>query len=179
MNSNQIIPPINSTDDNGIGIYMTPSLSLSTTNMSTFKTTTTTTTANPLPSKPSEVKRRSNNRKQIYATSSNLSNNSSKIIENENNAPPPPPPPPFLENFDAKNKTSSKPPKVEPVNDFQRQIEQGKNRLKKVNTETSSSKPKGVIKPTISSNYLHSIQKEMNRELRVQSSSGPEGSRSS
>jgi hypothetical protein len=137
MNSNnQIIPPINSTEDNGIGIYMTPSLSLSTTNMSTFKTTT---TINPLPSKPSEVKRRSNNRKQIYAAI-NLNNNSSKILENESTIPPPPPP--FPENFDVINKieqkTVFKPIKAEAMNDFQIQIEQAKTRLKKIDTETSS-----------------------------------------
>jgi len=155
MNSNQIIPSINSPEENGIGIYMTPSLSLSTTNMSTFKTA----IINPLPSKPSEVKRRSNNRKQIYAAI-NINNNSSKIIENEN-IPSPPPPPPFPENFDAinkiENKTLSKPIKVESVNDFQIQIEQAKTRLKRINTETSS---KSTHQNT-SSNYLHSIPKEM------------------
>jgi hypothetical protein len=143
MNSNQInSQPMNSIDDNGIGIYMTPSLSLSTTNMSTFKTT-----INALPSKPSEVKRRSNNRKQIYAAI----NNSSKIIENENNAPPPPPPPPFPENFDVVNKIEHQTlPK--PLNDFQLQIEQAKNRLKKINIETSL-KSNGIIKSVTSNNY--------------------------
>ncbi|CAF5195425.1 unnamed protein product, partial [Rotaria magnacalcarata] len=61
MNSNLIAATTNLNEENGIGIYMTPSLSLSTTNMSTFKVT----SSNHLPAKPSEVKRRSNNRKQI------------------------------------------------------------------------------------------------------------------
>lgn len=132
MNSNQIT---NSNEENGIGIYMTPSLSLSTSNMSTFKTNT---IGNTLPSKPSEVKRRSNNRKQHYAAT----NITTKTIENESPAPPPPPPPPLPANFDAKPKIEpvvvSKPtPKVEPVvaNEFQKQIEQAKNRLKKVDVE--------------------------------------------
>jgi len=172
MNSNQIVQLTNSTEENGIGIYMTPSLSLSTTNMSTFKTT----TNNPLPppSKPSEVKRRSNNRKQIYAAI-NLNNNSTKIIENETPTAPPPPPPPFPTNFDSIKKvehqtlsTVPKQVKTESVpattNDFQLQIEQAKNRLKKIDIETSSkvmlssTKSNGLIKPTqknISSNYLH------------------------
>ena len=143
MNSNQIIP----TEENGIGIYMTPSLSLSTTNMSTFKTA----TNNPLPSKPSEVKRRSNNRKQIYAAMQ------LKINENENSAPPPPPPP-FPINFNKiEQKPLSPPPpplkqtKVEPMNDFQLQIEQAKTRLKKINTET----------PTQSNNYYPSELKNI------------------
>ena len=140
MNSNQITnSQMNSNEENGIGIYMTPSLSLSTSNMSTFKTNT---IGNTLPSKPSEVKRRSNNRKQHYAAT----NISTKTIENESpvSAPPPPPPPPLPANFDAKPKIEpvavvvSKPtPKVEPVvaNEFQKQIEQAKNRLKKVDVE--------------------------------------------
>lgn len=76
-------------ENNGVGIYMTPSLSLSTTNMSTFK-------SSPLPAKPSDVKRRSNHRKQIYA-----SLNVPPPIENDEpkieSAPPqgfPPPPSP-------------------------------------------------------------------------------------
>ena len=142
MNSNQIVPPINSTEENGIGIYMTPSLSLSTTNMSTFKTAI---TANALPSKPSEVKRRSNHRKQFYAATT-LNYNPCKTVENDNiapAAPPPPPPPPLPENLDAINK-------VEPMNDFQIQIEQAKTRLKKTNPQTSV-KPPGQIKSTLSS----------------------------
>jgi hypothetical protein len=144
MNSNQIIP----TEENGIGIYMTPSLSLSTTNMSTFKTA----INNPVPSKPSEVKRRSNNRKQIYAAMQ------LKINENENSAPPPPPP--FPINFNGVNKIEQKPlspplplkqTKVEPINDFQLQIEQAKTRLKKINTET----------PTKSNNYYPSELKNI------------------
>jgi hypothetical protein len=149
MNSNQIVLPtiMNPSEDNGIGIYMTPSLTISTTNMSTFKT------INPLPSKPSDVKRRSNNRKQIYAALSfNNNNNSSIIIENETSGPPPPPPPPFPINFDSINKPErqtpiapQKTPKVESIstNDFQIQIEQAKTRLKKINGETSSK----TIKP--------------------------------
>ncbi|CAF4449647.1 unnamed protein product, partial [Adineta steineri] len=133
---------------------MTPSLSLSTTNMSTFKTNNinnNNNNNNPLPSKPSEVKRRSNNRKQIYATIT--SNN--KTNENETSSapppPPPPPPPPFPINFNSINKVEqpipsvqSKPIKVESIttttttNDFQVQIEQAKNRLKKIDKETSS-----------------------------------------
>jgi hypothetical protein len=73
-------------ENNGIGIYMTPSLSLSTTNMSTFK-------SSPLPAKPSDVKRRSNHRKQIYATL---------------NVPPPAPPLP-IENEEAKMIESAPP----------------------------------------------------------------------
>jgi hypothetical protein len=133
MNSNQINPSNNSMEDNEIGIYMTPGLSMSTTNMSTFKTAI---PINLLPSKPSEVKRRSNHRKQIYAAI-NSNNNPLKIIENENSVPPPPPPPPPPtppppppEKFDAINK-------VEPMNDFQIQIEQAKTRLKKINPEKS------------------------------------------
>lgn len=158
MNSNQINPLLHGTDDNGIGIYMTPSLSLSTTNMSTFKTTTAAVPINPLPSKPSEVKRRSNHRKQIYAAI----NNSSKIIENENNAPPPPPPPPpppLPGTFEVKNKIEhevlSKPAKIEITNDFQLQIEQAKTRLKKPNIEVPISN--GFNKP-ISSNNYHSLE---------------------
>ncbi|CAF1244048.1 unnamed protein product [Rotaria sp. Silwood1] len=146
MNSNQIVTTTNLIEENGIGIYMTPSLSLSTTNMSTFKTTST----NHLPSKPSEIKRRSNNRKQI-STTVNLNNNTlSKTIENETSIPPPPPP--FPTDFDSINKiiehqlsptTEPKQIKIEPVvtttkDDFQMQIEQAKNRLKKINIETSS-----------------------------------------
>ena len=128
MNSNQINHSI---EENGIGIYMTPSLTLSTMNMSTFKTTATT-SQNPLPSKPSEVKRRSNHRKQIYAAI-NSNHQPTKITENENSVPPPPPPPlppPPPENFDANKK-------VVPINDFQMQIEQAKTRLKKTDTQTS------------------------------------------
>jgi hypothetical protein len=147
MNSNQIIP----TEENGIGIYMTPSLSLSSTNMSTFKTT-----INPLPSKPSEVKRRSNNRKQIYAALQS-NNNPTKIIENENNSIPPPPP--FPTNFDSIHKTEQKtvsppppPIKVEPINDFQLQIEQAKIRLKKIDTQKSHEMTK-PMRQNPSSNY--------------------------
>lgn len=157
MNSNQmIVQQAAGTEENGIGIYMTPALSLSTTNMSTFKTAP---APNPLPSKPSEVKRRSNNRKQIYATV-NLSN---KPIENEPCGPPPPPPPPFPTDFTAICKPQAPPPppaalpkptKVEPVtanNDFQAQIEQAKNRLKRVDVEPPAKptlKPNGLTKPT-------------------------------
>ncbi|CAF1634071.1 unnamed protein product [Adineta ricciae] len=168
MNSNQIVQQTTSMEENGIGIYMTPSLSLSTTNMSTFKTIT---TNNPLPSKPSEVKRRSNNRKQIYATI-NINN---KVIENETSiAPPsvpPPPPPPFPTNFNSINKAPLIQPKsikVEPIttttrtNDFQMQIEQAKNGLKKVNLETSpkQAKSNGLSKstyknPSNDSNHYH------------------------
>ncbi|CAF2881473.1 unnamed protein product [Rotaria sp. Silwood2] len=170
MNSNQIVPTTNLIEENGIGIYMTPSLSLSTTNMSTFKTT----SNNHLPSKPSEVKRRSNNRKQI-STTLNLNNNTlPKTIENEISVPPPPPPP-FPTNFDSINKiqhqTSStmelKQTKVElnittPKNDFQMQIEQAKSRLKKLNIETSSktmvssTKSNGLNKPTYQNNFTNS-----------------------
>ncbi|CAF4457701.1 unnamed protein product, partial [Rotaria sp. Silwood2] len=170
MNSNQIVPTTNLIEENGIGIYMTPSLSLSTTNMSTFKTT----SNNHLPSKPSEVKRRSNNRKQI-STTLNLNNNTlPKTIENEISVTPPPPPP-FPTNFDSINKiqhqTSStmelKQTKVElnittPKNDFQMQIEQAKSRLKKLNIETSSktmvssTKSNGLNKPTYQNNFTNS-----------------------
>lgn len=125
MNSNQIN---HSMEENGIGIYMTPSLTLSTMNMSTFKCST---SQNPLPSKPSEVKRRSNHRKQIYAAI----NYPSKINENETSTPPPPPPPPpppLPDNLDMNKKTS-------PMNDFQLQIEQAKTRLKKIDSESSIS----------------------------------------
>lgn len=144
MNSNQITnSQMNSNEENGIGIYMTPSLSLSTSNMSTFKANT---MGISLPSKPSEVKRRSNNRKQHYAAT----NISTKTNENESSVsvpsppqapPPPPPPPPLPPNFDARPKPEpvsvSKPVvKVEQVaSDFQKQIEQAKNRLKKVDEE--------------------------------------------
>jgi hypothetical protein len=102
--------------------------------MSTFKTI----NSNILPSKPSEIKRRSNNRKQIYATlnsnNNNNNNNTSSIItENETcSSAAPPPPPPFPVNLDLKTKTENQ-------IDFQSQIEQAKNRLKKVNNESSSS----------------------------------------
>lgn len=137
MNSN---PTINGTDDNGIGIYMTPSLSISTTNMSTFKcSSTTTTTMNSGPSKPSEVKRRSNHRKQIYAAlNCNQHAVTAVIPENETPIlsvvpPPPPPPPPPL----PKEKPFASPSTNRPSN-FQEQIEQAKSRLKKVHTDTSS-----------------------------------------
>lgn len=184
MNSNQIVTTTNSTEESGIGIYMTPSLSLSTTNMSTFKAT----SINHIPSKPSEIKRRSNNRKQISTTlnfnnNNNNNNTLTKTIENETSAsttPAPPPPPPFPTNFDMiTNKTEHqnlltteiKQNKVESVvttmtNDFQTQIEQAKNRLKKINIETSSktiissNKPNGVNRIThqnTSSNNFYRI----------------------
>ena len=133
MNSNQINHSI---EENGIGIYMTPSLTLSTMNMSTFKTST---SQNALPAKPSEVKRRSNHRKQIYAAI-NFNNYSSKINENETSVPPPPPPPPPLpDNLDMNKKAT-------PMNDFQMQIEQAKTRLKKIDSETSV-QPTKTVKP--------------------------------
>ena len=153
MNSNQILGTTNSTEENGIGIYMTPSISLSTTNMSTFKTA----SINHLPSKPSEVKRRSNHRKQISAAlnlntnNNNNNNSSSKTIENEIAVSLPPPAPPFPKNFESiKKKTEHQISSTEPeqtqiesisttitTNNFQMQIEQAKNRLKKINVETS------------------------------------------
>ncbi|CAF3557332.1 unnamed protein product [Adineta steineri] len=175
MNSNQIVQQTNSTEENGIGIYMTPSLSLSTTNMSTFKTNNTNNNNNnPLPSKPSEVKRRSNNRKQIYATIT--SNN--KTNENETSSapppPPPPPPPPFPINFNSINKVEqpipsvqSKPIKVESItttttNDFQVQIEQAKNRLKKIDKETSS---KTIVSSIKSNGHMKSINKNNSTDV--------------
>ena len=89
---------------------MTPSLSLSTANMSTFKSSP---LINALPAKPSDVKRRSNHRKQIYAAL------------NAPPAPPPPPPPPPLP-------IENEQPKVVTTGDFQQQIEQAKIRLKKI-----------------------------------------------
>lgn len=54
--------PQSSVEENsGIGICITSPLSLSTTNMSTFKSL-------PLGAKPNEVKRQPNNRKQMYAS---------------------------------------------------------------------------------------------------------------
>ncbi|CAF3564455.1 unnamed protein product [Rotaria socialis] len=152
LNSNHVLP-INQMliEDNITAIYSTPSGSLNTTNMSTFKTI----NLNPLPSKPSDIKKRSNNRKQIYTTlNSNNNNNIVSIpIENETfsnlttanvSTAPPPPPPPFPVNFDIPTKierqTSSKYESIKLTSDFQSQIEQAKTRLKRVNLETSSQK---------------------------------------
>jgi hypothetical protein len=161
LNSNNQLQTSNqiSVEENGTTIYMTPSLSINSTSMSTFKTTTTTTLiTNPLPSKPSDIKRRSNSRKQIYATlNSNNNNNSSSILgENDNYGPPPPPPPPFPLNFDLPNKVErpssstllkqSKSVPLTATSDFQVQIEQARIRLKKANDQTSAKKPvSGVV----------------------------------
>lgn len=142
MNSNNQLM-VNGTEDNGIGIYMTPSLAMSSTNMSTFKSSTT--VNNVYPSKPSEIKRRSNHRKQIYAALNYNQNPSTTVIpENEtssfSNVPPPPPPPPPLPTDFTSTKKESSPRKEKLVTtnispDFQGQIEQAKSRLKKVNVE--------------------------------------------
>ncbi|CAF0957509.1 unnamed protein product [Adineta steineri] len=146
MNSNHVLP---TTEENNSTIYMNP-LSLNSTNMSTFKTINT----NILPSKPSDIKKRSNNRKQIYATlNSNNSNNnttSSIILENEVTSTAPPPPPPFPTTFDSSNEPIRLIPiKSEPIktltSDFQTQIEQAKTRLKKIQSESSSSPKKTTM----------------------------------
>lgn len=143
MNSNQLVTTsMNVSEDNGIGIYMTPSLSMSTSNMSTFKTT----TATAPPAKPSEVKRRSNQRKQqIYATvQPTINGDSTKFIENETQVMPivvmpPPPPPPLPNDLDLKKvsiSSNSTKSAQSSTTDFQRQIEQAKFRLRKTNDET-------------------------------------------
>ncbi|CAF1148905.1 unnamed protein product [Rotaria sordida] len=150
LNSNHVVPTNQiSIEENSTTIYMTPCLSINTTNMSTFKTT----NLNLLPPKPSDIKKRSNNRKQINTTLNSNNNNNivSIAIENENYStlappplPPPPPPPPFPINFDVPIKieyqTSSKYESITMIPDFQSQIEQAKTRLKKVNLETLSQK---------------------------------------
>ena len=110
-----------SNEENVSSIYMIPSLSTS--SVSTFKATT---VVPPLPSKPSDVKRRSNNRKQTCGglNSNNNNNNSSSMISENDPCVPlfssasfsssssssttgvsvtqaalPPPPPPFPVNF--------------------------------------------------------------------------------
>ena len=175
-------------DENVSSIYMIPSLS---TSVSTFKATSLVT---PLPSKPSDVKRRSNNRKQIYgALNSNNNNNnnnnntSSMISENDPCAPsfssasfssssssssssstagasvaqaPPPPPPPFPVNFDLlKRVAQGSPAMIEkrplPIrSDFQSQIEEAKNRLKKVDGEATTGK--GLL-PSKANDLLHVV----------------------
>ena len=154
LNSNQVIQPtFQGSEENGVGIYMTPSLSLSTSNMSTFKTSTTTISSQ-LPSKPSEVKRRSNNRKQTYAApqcnpNSNNNNNNNWEIPTANDtsvpptAPPPPPPPPLPANFDSMQKSDHRStlPTANPstvTTEFQRQIEIAKARLKRASAEEVS-----------------------------------------
>ncbi|CAF1289515.1 unnamed protein product [Rotaria sordida] len=148
LNSNHVVPTNQiSIEENSTTIYMTPCLSINTTNMSTFKTT----NLNLLPPKPSDIKKRSNNRKQINTTLNSNNNNNivSIAIENENYStlappPPPPPPPPFPINFDVpiriEYQTSSKYESITMTPDFQSQIEQAKTRLKKVNLETLSQK---------------------------------------
>lgn len=158
MNSNNVLPTNQiSIEENSTAIYTNPCVSINMTNMSTFKIT----NSHPLPSKPSDVKKRSNNRKQIYAAfNSNNNNNTISIpIENENcstivnnfsclsvggSAPPPPPPPPLPVDFEITTKvehqTKSKCESIKSTTDFQSQIEQAKTRLKKVNLETSSHK---------------------------------------
>ncbi|CAF3228137.1 unnamed protein product [Rotaria socialis] len=189
MNSNLMAATTNLNEENGIGIYMAPSLSLSTTNMSTFKVT----SSNHLPAKPSEVKRRSNNRKQTsIAIHSNNNNALLNSIENETfeSSPPPPPPPPFPANFRSINKVEpqtvsiieQKKNKIDSAltttkNDFQMQIEQAKGRLKKINNETSSksilssTKLNGLNKPihqnnTTNSNHYHSSDMYNSPELK-------------
>lgn len=150
LNSNHVLP-INqmSVEENSTAVYMTSSVCVNTTNMSTFKST----NLNSSPSKPSDIKKRSNNRKQSCSTlNSNNNNNIIPIaIENEIcpvpvslSSPPPPPPPPFPGNFDKSvktdNETSSKCETVKSTSDFQLEIERAKNRLKKVDPDTLSEK---------------------------------------
>ena len=169
MNSNQLVSTtMNITDDNGIGIYMTPSLSLSTTNMSTFKSVL---SATPIPAKPSDVKRRSNQRKQIYATlQSSSTSESPKTNENETPAmhilSPPPPPPPLPDDLRSKkNEISPRQIKSNPpvVPDFQRQIEQARTNLKKITRPPTHNSCEIQIRSHSKSkqNYHHSSGKEI------------------
>ncbi|CAF3616590.1 unnamed protein product [Rotaria sp. Silwood1] len=178
LNSNHVLPTNQiSIEENSTAIYMTPSLTINTTNMSTFKTT----NLNPLPSKPSDIKKRSNNRKHTYAgLNSNNNNNTIAItIENETCSvlapplpppPPPPPPPPFPVNFDVPIKiehpTSSKCEPITTVSDFQAQIEQAKTRLKKVNLEILSQKTLVKSIHHLNSNKNHSPSSYYSSELK-------------
>ena len=129
-------------DETSTAIYMSPSLSLTCTSMSTFKTI----NANPIPAKASDIKKRANHRKQIYAAlnSNNNNNNNSPIIaENEISSllpppPPPPLPPPLPASFDASKL-------AKPTSDFQSQIESAKTRLKKVPSEPPSPSGKFTV----------------------------------
>ena len=182
LNSNQVVPPtFQGTEENGVGIYMTPSLSLSTSNMSTFKTSTTTISSQ-LPSKPSEVKRRSNNRKQTYAApqcnhnSNNNNNNNNNNWEiptaNNTSGPPPPPPPPLPPpppplpaNFDSMKKSDHRStlPTENPsittttTTEFQRQIEIAKARLKRASAEEVATNKESAVrsKDGIKSSQAH------------------------
>lgn len=128
-------------------LYSNSSLTIINTNLSTFKSGTT----NGNPSRPSDVKRRSNGRKQppniVQMNNSNPSlttNSSSSSPPVGPSTPPPPPPPPLPLDFNQKKIFLDQPKisddekltrKSSPT-DFQNQIEEAKNRLKKIDGET-------------------------------------------
>lgn len=144
LNSNHFIP-INSESseqDQQQTFHSNSSITVIQTNLSTFRTTN---SSNGIPSKASDIKKRSNGRKQPSNISLSNNSNPSSFTTSTNDStslplPPPPPPPPsssteeekkiLNENENSKENAST--------SDFQSQIEEAKNRLKKVDGEKNS-----------------------------------------
>ena len=146
LNSNQFVCPAageSTTSDEPQTttnlLFTSSSLTVINTNFSTFKSSTMTSTSTSAnPARPSDVKRRSNGRKQPSTIGpTNNSNPSLATTTSEPNSSTPPPPPPLPVDFNeerSRAKPSSSSSSSSPT-DFQNQIEEAKNRLKKIDAE--------------------------------------------